>query len=172
MFSQAHLHADDVQIYASGQFTDADRVIEKLNAGMSNIWHPLLLLSTVFALNSSFFYYNLKSNGKERMNANVILFKDKPPASVFLEHKWIELTLKLDWIEFIEKFCSHQFWKGSDPLLSILAKPSGVSTGWNGVPGKFFAGEFSAPDFFFGWAENSSSENFSLGRFFAGSFLA
>jgi Reverse transcriptase (RNA-dependent DNA polymerase) len=39
MFSQAHHYADDVQIYASGQLTDADRVIEKLNADMSNIWY-------------------------------------------------------------------------------------------------------------------------------------
>jgi hypothetical protein len=35
----------------------------------------------------------------------------------------------------------------------------------------FFNGEFFAIDFF-GWAENSSPENSSLERFFAGSFSA
>jgi Reverse transcriptase (RNA-dependent DNA polymerase) len=39
MFSQAHLYADDVQIYVSGDLSDATRLIEKLNADVSNIWH-------------------------------------------------------------------------------------------------------------------------------------
>jgi hypothetical protein len=39
IFSQAHLYADDVQIYVSGDLSDAARVIEKLNADVNNMWH-------------------------------------------------------------------------------------------------------------------------------------
>jgi Reverse transcriptase (RNA-dependent DNA polymerase) len=39
MFSQAHLYADDVQIYVRGGLSDATRIIEKLNAEVTNIWH-------------------------------------------------------------------------------------------------------------------------------------
>jgi hypothetical protein len=36
MLSQAHFYADDVQIYVSGDLSDATRLIEKLTANVSN----------------------------------------------------------------------------------------------------------------------------------------
>jgi Reverse transcriptase (RNA-dependent DNA polymerase) len=38
IFCQAHLYADDVQIYVSGEQTDAVGVTEKLNVDLSSIW--------------------------------------------------------------------------------------------------------------------------------------
>jgi hypothetical protein len=38
MFNQAHLYVDDVEIYVSGDLSDAIRVIGKLNTDVSKTW--------------------------------------------------------------------------------------------------------------------------------------
>jgi hypothetical protein len=60
MFSQAHLYADDVQIYASGQFTDADRVIKKLNADMSEQYLALVTRKRSFFKSTKIISYSNK----------------------------------------------------------------------------------------------------------------